>query len=269
MRAFRHGCNRRGRTIPATAGRGDRGGPKGGGGAGREELPALRPQPGPVAAAVTGGVAAGEAPGPLRERTGGGGTESERDPRGLHRGARLPALRPAPDGQAADLRLLHGPALVASDREALLGRRRLPLPGGWGGAGLPIDRALSTSASGGDGRPLPAGTAAMPTGGDGTAGQGGTGRDQAAGERQPAQGHELQADGGAGGAAGGGDRRDAGRGGAGGSGRGRALRSRRTRRRPAGGAEPARGPAAQDPGGEAGAGGGGAPSCGRKGGRAC
>ena len=49
----------------------------------------------------------------------------------------------------------------------------------------------------GAGRPLPAGTAAMPTGGDGAAGQGGTGRDQAAGERQPAQGHELQADGGA------------------------------------------------------------------------
>src|SRR3989441_9636299 len=42
---------------------------------GREELPALRPQPGPVAAAVAGGVAAGEAPGPLRERTGGGGTD--------------------------------------------------------------------------------------------------------------------------------------------------------------------------------------------------
>src|SRR2546428_5106745 len=109
----------------------------------------------------------------------------------------LPALRPAPDGQAADLRLLHGPALVASDREALLGRRRLPLPGGWGGAGLQIDRALSTPTSGGAGRPLPAGTAAMPTGGDGAAGQGGTGRDQAAGERQPAQGDELQADGGA------------------------------------------------------------------------
>jgi len=67
----------------------------------------------------------------------------------------------------------------------------------WDGAGLPIDRALSTPTSGGAGRPLPAGTAAMPTGGDGAAGQGGTGRDQAAGERQPAQGHELQADGGA------------------------------------------------------------------------
>src|SRR3989442_3781193 len=187
MRAFRHGCNRRGRTIPAAAGRGDRGGPKGGAGAGREELPALRPQPGPVAAAVAGGVAAGEAPGPLRERTGGGGTGSERDPRGLYRGARLPTLRPAPDGQAADLRILHGPAVVAGHREALLGRRRLPLPGGWGGAGLPIDRALSTPASGGAGRPLPAGTAAMPTGGDGAAGASGAGRGPTSGGRQTAQ----------------------------------------------------------------------------------
>src|SRR5438876_7350948 len=181
---------------------------------GREELPALRPQPGPVAAAVAGGVAAGEAPGPLRERTGGGGTGSERDPRGLHRGAWLPTLRPAADGQAADLRILHGPAVVAGHREALLGRRRLPLPGGWGGAGLPIDRAVPTPASGGAGRPLPAGIAAMPTGGDGAAGQGGAGRDQATGERQPAQGDELRADGGARKAAGGGDRADAGGGGA-------------------------------------------------------
>src|SRR2546430_8877204 len=119
---------------------------------------------------VAGGVAAGEAPGPLRERTDGGGTGSERDPRGLHRGARLPTLRPAADGQAADLRILHGPAVVAGHREALLGRRRLPLPGGWGGAGLPIDRALPTPASGGAGRPLPEGTAAMPKGGGGAAG---------------------------------------------------------------------------------------------------
>src|SRR3989442_2591507 len=206
MRAFRHGCNRRGRTIPATAGRGDRGGPKGGGGAGREELPALRPQPGPVAAAVAGGVAAGAAPDPLPELTGGGGTESERDPRGLHRGARLPALRPAPDGQAADLRLLRGPALVASDREALLGRRRLPLPGGWGGAGLPIDRALSTSASGGAGRPLPAGTAAMPTGGGGTAGGGGTWRGPTAGGPPPGAGPRRQTGGGARKRPGGGER---------------------------------------------------------------
>jgi hypothetical protein len=33
-----------------------------------------------------------------------------------------------------------GPAVVAGHREALLGRRRLPLPGGWGGAGLPTRR---------------------------------------------------------------------------------------------------------------------------------
>ena len=64
-------------------------------------------------------------------------------------------------------------------------------------AGLPIDRAVPTPASGGAGRPLPAGTAAMPTRGDGAAGQGGAGRDQATGERQPPQGDELRADGGA------------------------------------------------------------------------
>ncbi len=57
------------------------------------------------------------APGPLRERVGGGGAGPERDPGRLRRRAELPALRPTADAEAADLRVLHGPAFVARPHE--------------------------------------------------------------------------------------------------------------------------------------------------------
>src|SRR5947209_15182377 len=69
--------------------------------AGRQDLSSLRSTPGPAAAAVAGRVAAGGASGPLRERAGGRGVGPECDPRRLHRGTRIPALRPAVDAQAA------------------------------------------------------------------------------------------------------------------------------------------------------------------------
>src|SRR5947209_8720733 len=58
-------------------------------------------------------------------------------------------------------------ALVAGHREALLGRRGLPLLVGRRGAGLPIDRPLPAPASEGARGAVPAGAAALPASGDG------------------------------------------------------------------------------------------------------
>lgn len=81
-------------------------GPSGGGG---QAVQGVRPAPGPAAAPVAGRLAAPGPPRPVRRRPGRRGARPLACAGGLHRKARLPALRPAADAAPADLRL-HAPS---------------------------------------------------------------------------------------------------------------------------------------------------------------
>src|SRR5512144_747063 len=132
-----------------------------------------------------------------------------------------------------------------ADRAALCRRCRLPLPGRRAGPGLPVDREVPSPTPGRAGRAVRADPAAGDADRSGADGPGGGGRDEAAGERQQAQGDELPAAGGAGGhgrrrgrPAARAHRRHARRRGGDGRGRGRPVRRRRAGGGPAGRARP-------------------------------